>query len=331
VKKQVIELKKKGFTGAEIEEMTGVIKGSVSKIWRAYQRDGTDGIKPKTRGRKKGEQTLLTSEQEREVRQTIIDKRPDQMKLSFALWTRQAVSDLVKRLYGVDLSLRTVTNYLDRWGFTCQRPTTKAYSQDDVKVKAFMEDEYPAIARRAAAEGAEIYWGDETGINNQEHYQRGFSPRGVTPQMMNEGKREKVSMISAITGRGTARFMIYEGAMTQQRFIAFMRRLTHDADRKVFLVVDNLVVHHGKLVQKWLEGHKDNIEVFYLPSYAPELNPDEYLNHALKLDVHSGTRPRTKKDLHHRTESFMRRLQHDSKRIANLFKHPKLEYLNVNI
>ena len=98
------------------------------------------------------------------------------MKLSFMLWTRQAISELINELYGIKLQLRCITNYLKRWGLTCQRPTKKSYVQDNVKVTRFMELEYPAIAKCAKTENAEIYWGDETGIDNQEHYQRGFFP-----------------------------------------------------------------------------------------------------------------------------------------------------------
>ena len=234
---------------------------------------------------------------------------------------------MVKRKYKINLSLRTVTNYLKKWGFTCQRPTKKAYSQDDVKVNRFMQEEYPAIAKRASAENAEIYWGDETGVSNQEHYQRGFSPKGVTPVMLAESKQERISMISAITGRGTTRFMIYDGAMNQQLLINFMRRLIKDVDRKVFLILDNLRVHHGKKVKEWLEKNKEKIEVFYLPPYSPELNPDEYLNNVLKQDVHSGERPRTKRDLKYKTESFMRRMQHNADKVCQLFLHPKLTYI----
>ena len=329
VRKQIVRLKKKGMSGKEIESLTGVRESRASEIWTKYKKFGEKGLKLHKRGRKHGEKTLLTPEQEQEIRKTIIDKTPEQLKMSFALWTRQAVSDLVKRKYKIDLSLRTVTNYLKRWGFTCQRPTKKAYSQDDVKVNRFMREEYPAIAKRASSENAEIYWGDETGVSNQEYYQRGFSPKGVTPVMRVESRQEKISMVSAVTGRGTARFMIYDGAMNQRLLINFMKRLIKDTDRKVFLILDNLRVHHGKIVQEWLEKNKEKIEVFYLPPYSPELNPDEYLNNVLKRDVHSGTLPRTKEGLHHKTESFMRRMQHNAERIRKLFHHPALNYIQI--
>ncbi len=327
VRRQVVRLKKKGLKGKEIESLTGVRMNRISEIWSMYKEGGNEAIAPQKTGRKPGSCTLLTQQQEKEIREIIIDKTPDQMKMSFALWTRQAICDLVKRKYRINLSLRSATNYLKKWGFTCQRPTKKAYSQDDIKVNRFMKEEYPAISIRAVVENAEIYWGDETGISNQEYYQRGFSPKGITPVMRVEAKHERINMISAITGRGSLRFMIYDGAMNQKLLINFMKRLVKDVDRKVFLILDNLRVHHGKVVAAWLEKNKDKIEVFFIPPYSPELNPDEYLNHVLKKDVHAGIRPRTKADLHSKTESFLRRMQHNCDKVRKLFHHPRLKYI----
>ncbi len=327
IRRQVVRLKKKGLKGKEIESLTGVRVNRISEIWSTYKNCGSKAIVPRKSGRKPGTCTLLTKQQEIEIRQIIIDKTPDQMRMSFALWTRQAICDLVKRKYRIHLSLRSATNYLKKWGFTCQRPTKKAYSQDDVKVNRFMKEEYPAISQRATVEKAEIYWGDETGVSNQEYYQKGFSPKGVTPVMRVESKHERINMISAITGRGSLRFMVYDGGMNQKLLIDFMKRLIKDADRKVFFILDNLKVHHGKMVTAWLEKNKERIEVFYIPPYSPELNPDEYLNHVLKKDVHSGIRPRTKKELHHKTESFLRRMQHNCDKVKKMFHHPKLKYI----
>lgn len=327
VRKQVVRLKEQGKTGEEILELTGVTANRASEIWTLFKREGIAALKPKSGGRKKGAGMLLTPSEECTIRNTIIDKTPDQIKMGGCLWTRQTISEYIARTYRKALSLRCITNYLKRWGLTCQRPTKRAYSQDDVRVNRFMKEEYPAIRERARQENAEIYWGDETGISNQENYQRGFAPRGIPPVLAYETKRERINMISAINNYGSVRFMIFHENMTQQRLIEFMTRLTHDATRKVFLILDNLRVHHGKLVQKWLATHEEKIELFFLPPYAPEYNPDEYLNHALKRDVHSGKHPRTVKEIVHKTHSFMRRLQHRKDSVSAFFRHPKLAYL----
>jgi transposase len=320
-----------GKSGAEIEELTGVNKSAVSRIWTAFNQGGLAAIKPKKSGRKKGVNLLLTKQQECEIRKTIIDKAPEQLKLAGTLWTRQKIANYVKRAYDVELSLQCVSNYMSRWGLTCQRPTKRAYAQDDVRVKSFMEKEYPAIAQRAKEEGAEIYWGDETGVCNTENFERGYAPKGHPPVLKVETKRERENMISAINNKGSVRFMVYDENMTQQKFIDFMRRLIAEARCKVFFIVDNLRVHHGKIVAAWLEKHKEQIELFFLPPYSPEINPDEDLNHALKLSVHSGEHPRTKPDLKHKIHSFMRHLQHAPACVRAFFSHEKLGFLLATV
>jgi transposase len=125
--------------------------------------------------------------------------------------------------------------------------------------------------------------------------------------------------------------MVYEQTMNQQLLIDFMRRLVADSERKVFLILDNLKVHHGKIVAAWLKKHSTELEVFFIPPYAPECNPDEYLNHALKRDVHSGDLPRTKKDIKRKIHSFMRRQQQSKERVSSYFKHKNLKYIFATV
>ena len=132
----------------------------------------------------------------------------------------------------------------------------------------------------------------------------------LTPEEQENIRKQRVNMISAISSQGSVRFMVYQDAMNQQRLIRFMERLMRTSEQKVFLILDNLKVHHGKLAAAWLKKNKEKMEVFFLPPYAPEYNPDEYLNHALKISVHSGQLPYTAEDISHKIQSFMRRLQH---------------------
>ena len=108
-----------------------------------------------------------------------------------------------------------------------------------------------------------FYWGDETGLRNCENYERGFSLKGQPPVLPVETKKVRLNMISALDSQGSVRFMLYEDSMNQQRLIAFMRSLIRKADRKIFLILDNLKVYHGKPVVKWLARHKDRIELFF--------------------------------------------------------------------
>ena len=178
LRKQVVNLRQAGISNNEVSALTGISPSQVSRIWNWHKKGGTQALKPKQRGRRQGEQCSLTKEQQRKIRQAIIDKTPNQLKLSACLWTRQTICDYIKREHGVKITVRSITNYLKAWGLTCQRPTKRAVSQDDVRVRDFMEKDYPAIAKRAKEEKAVIYWGDEVGISNQENYQRGLRTQG---------------------------------------------------------------------------------------------------------------------------------------------------------
>ena len=305
IRKQVIRLKKQGKKGSEIEEIVGIYQSRISEIWTMYETGGMAALKPQKSGRKPESNMLLNAEEQKEIRQTIISKAPNQLKLAGFLWTLRKISQYIYDRYRKRVSVRCLSNYMKRWGLSCQRPSKRAYGQDIARLARFKTEEYPDIARRAKKEDADIYWGDETGVSNRENYERGFAEKGKTPVLPMETKRERVNMISAITNQGHVRFMMYEEQMNQQLLIDFMSRLISESKRKVFLILDNLKVHHGKIVKTWLEEHRAQIEVFFLPPYAPELNPDEYLNHALKRNVHAGDLPRTKKCIMRKIGAFM--------------------------
>ena len=227
----------------------------------------------------------------------IVDKMPDQHKLSFALWTRKAVQELIEREFGLKLGINTVGDYLRSWGFTPQKPKKLAYEQCPKKVQKWLDEEYPVIKKKAKEENAEIHWGDETGVKNNCNHGRSYAPKGKTPVKKKMGKRLSLNMISSITNQGKVEFMIYSDSMDADKFITFIRQLIKSSSKKVYLIVDNLRVHHAKIVKAWLEEHKDEVEVFYLPSYSPEMNPDEYLNCDLKQGLSNKRMPKTKEDL----------------------------------
>jgi transposase len=328
LRKQIVRCRQKGISNNETAELTATSVGHCSRVWQTYLKEGGKGISLGKRGRKLGDKRRLTPQQEKEVQKIIVDNNPNQMKLAFMLWTREAVRQLILRLYEIDMPLRTISRYLKRWGFTVKRPLKRAYEQDPVKINKWMKEEYPEIKERAKKEDAEIYWGDETGVQSDANYVRGFSPKGQVPVLTLVAKKSRINMISAINNYGTVRFMIYDETMTCQKLIEFMECLVKDAKKKVFLVLDNLKVHHGKLVAAWLEENKEKIELFFLPPYAPEHNPDEYLNHDLKRSVHSGIHPRNKSDLESKTQLFMNKLSSLPEHVKSYFRHSKMEYAN---
>lgn len=326
IRKQVIRLRKQGIPNHVLAKGVGISVGNASRIWQSYLKEGSKAIKLGRRGRRMGEKRTLTPEQEAQVKRALIDKTPDQLKLPFALWTRDAVKLLIKQRFSLEMPIRTVGEYLKRWGFTPQKPVKRAYEQSSEAVQKWLKTDYPLLVSQAKEEKAEIHWGDETGIQTGANRVRGYALKGEKPVVNLVAKKSHVSMISAITNQGKVRFMMYQNAMNSDLLIKFMTRLTKDAGRKVFLILDNLRVHHGKNVKQWLEEHQEQIEVFYLPSYAPELNPDEYLNSNLKTKVHSGTPIRNRKDLEMKTRSFMRTLVKRPTHVRSYFKHTKVRY-----
>ena len=327
LRKQIVRLRRRGFSNKETAELVGISVAHASTVWSKYVRGGLDAIKPGKRGRRQGAQRVLDAGQEKAVQNLLVDKTPDQLKLPFALWSRDAVRLAIKREFGLELPLRTLTDYLKRWGFTPQKPAKRAYEQDPEKLSHWLEQGYPEIAARAKQEQAEIHWGDETGVNNEAYNARGFAPKGKTPVVRLNAKRSSINMISSITNQGKVRFMLYRETLTAPVLIRFLGRLIRDAQgRKVFLILDNLRVHHSKKVSAWVGDRKEQIELFFLPAYAPELNPDEYLNCDLKHQVRTGLPARNQDELEGRVRSVMRRLQLRPQRIRSYFRHPRIAY-----
>lgn len=316
------QLRKRGMTRAEIGEIVGVHADTVGK-WLKLR---SNELGYETPGRKVGSGTRLSQEQSERIRKLVIDKTPDQLKMPYALWTRESVRELIRSQCGIEMPVRTVGDYLKRWGMTPQKPQKRAYEQRAPEVQAWLEEEYPAIQEQAKRENAEIYWGDETGIRNDCQHERGYALKGKTPTIKLNAKRESINMISAVTNQGKVRFRFFEGTMNADILIDFMMRLLKDAKRKVYLILDNLRVHHAKPVKEWLEEHKQMIEVFYLPAYSPELNPDEYLNCDLKAGVHSGTPARNKDQLKQKASKHMRMLQRKPSRVRKYFQHQRIRY-----
>lgn len=321
-----IRLFQQGKKRADIAEIVGVHYGVACRWIRAWKQGGEQAIKQGQRGRRSEEQRRLTAVQESVLKKLICDKNPDQMKLPFALWNRKAIQAVVKQMWNVRIAIRTVGDYLKRWGYTPQKPAKRAYERKPKAVKEWLDNTYPEIKSRASEEGAEIYWGDETGIRNDCQHSRGYAPKGQTPIVEINAKRFSTNMISAVNNQGTVRFMMYGENMTAKVLLRFMKRLIKDAGRKVFLILDNLRVHHAKLVKAWLARHADEIEVFYLPAYSPDLNPDEYLNADLKAGIRSAAPARNQADLAGKVLSHMRMLQKKPKRVAKYFEHPAISY-----
>ena len=315
-----------GKTRCEVAEAVGVNRRFVGQWVTAVAQSGETALLGGKRGRRPGEQKALSPPAEERIKQLIVKHCPDQLKLPFALWTREAVAALIEREAGVRLSASTISTYLRAWRFSAQRPMRRATERREPAVQAWLEHDYPALAARAKAEGAEIQWADETGLSNQANYGRSFAPKGQTPVIRRPARRVSHSLIASLTNQGKLRFMVYEGALNAAIFLRFLRRLVKGAVRKLFLIVDNLRVHRAKVVTAWIEAHREQIELFYLPPYAPEHNPEEFLNNDLKQALGRRRTPRDKAALKSGLTSYLRSLQRRPAKVRAFFQAQTVRY-----
>jgi transposase len=246
--------------------------------WLArYREGGWEGLKAvKLNGRP----PKLKGRQIRWIYNIVVTKNPTQLKFPFALWTRDMISQLILKKYGIKLSKATIGRLLAHLGLTCQRPLYRAYQQDPVAVEKWVNKEYPVIVKLAKKNKAKIFFEDEAGIRSDYHKGTTWAPRGKTPVISSTGARFKRNMVSVISPMGEMRFMITSDNMSAPILCEFITRLMKGVKKPIFLIWDGHPVHRSNKVQRCIESFEGKLRIFYLPSYAPELNPDELVwNH----------------------------------------------------
>ncbi|MEM6451579.1 MAG: IS630 family transposase [Cyanobacteria bacterium P01_D01_bin.105] len=307
--------------------MLGVHAGTVAKWWRQYQTIGKGALWQAHRGRQRGDGRTLTPEMEVQVESAIRGHFPEEYGIDSALWTRRAIRTLIEQLCHIRMPVRTVGEYLKRWGYSPQRPLKRAYEQDPAAIAHWVREVYPKLQKRALAEGAHILWGDESGLRSDDHGGRGYAPIGHTPEIrLSERQRGRINYIASLSNTGVVRYMLYTGSFTGPVYLQFLNRLIQQYGCKVFWIGDRHPVHLRKLVTQWLEEHPDDIEAFYLPPYSPHLNPVEYLNGEVKQAIHDKPPTRNLKQLKKRVSAQLRKLQHLPHHVQRYFQHPDIAY-----
>jgi len=315
-----------GFSEGDVADLLGVSRETVSRGWSAYTAGGLDGLPSDRTGRPVGSGRTLSDEQANSIQHQIDNRSPEDLGIPSPLWSRRAVRDLIRKELGISMPVRTVGEYLRRWGYTAKRPRRHARKQDPEEVRRWLEETYPALEKRARAEWTQIHWCDETGVAADEHPRYGYAREGQPATMEVPDRHIRMNLISAISNEGTVRFMTYKGTMDAALFLVFLGRLLRTTTRKLFLIVDRLRAHEKDTVTNWVEARKDRIELFYLPRRAPELDPDEYLNNDLKGKVNEAGLPNSKEELRSRIQHFMRGLLHCPQHVMNYFLHPCVRY-----
>ena len=234
---------------------------------------------------------------------------PDQLGLPAFLGTRETVATLIKKRFGLALSVWTVGRYLRRWGLTPQKPARRAYEQDPEAVRHWLQVEYPEIRKQARAEGGEIHWGDEMGVRSDHQAGRTWGRKAKTPVVWGTGQRFRCNVISTLTNQGVLRFRVFQENFNSQVFIDFMRRLAWDRGKKVYLIVERHPVHTSRKVHGWVERYQAEVRLVYLPPYSPELNPGEFLNQDVKANAAGRWRPSTRGQMMGNLRSYLRSTQ----------------------
>jgi len=313
------------MTQAAASNAFGVARKTVWLWLEAHRQGGDAALAARKRG-PKGGHGKLKGWQAAAVCNLIRDRHPDQLKLPFFLWTSDAVRELIRRESGVRLSSRSVRRHLARWGFTPQKPKRLAYERDPEAARRWLEEDYPAIRQRAHREKARIYWGDAMGLRSDHPAGRSYAPKGRTPTTSGTGQRFGASMLSAITNRGHLAFMVFRAAFTAVLFLRFARRLVKEARRKVLLIVDGHPVHRSRAVRAWLGKNGERIEMFLLPGYRPDLNPDEMLNQDVKTNAVGKRRPRSCSQMMRTVRGYLDCRRRNPELVRRYFHEPSVRY-----
>jgi transposase len=315
-----------GFSESDVALMLGVARETVSRWWTAYQGQGLDGLPGERTGRPLGSGRALTDFQATHIQQLIDNNSPKKLGIAAPLWSRQAVRDLIKKEYGIDMAVRTVGKYLKRWGYTAKKPSRHSNKQDPEEVRQWLEEEYPRIERQAEAEGAGIRWVDEMGVEADHYPRTGYAREGERASMEVPDSHIRRNTVSAVGNTGDCDFMTYKGKMNGALFIVFLEQLLSQTTKKLYVITDRLSAHDCEEVWDWVDQHGERIDLFLLPSHSPEMNPDEYLNQDVKANVHRGGLPNNEDELAARLHAFLLKLLELPERVMSYFQHPCVQY-----
>ncbi len=301
----------------------GVSRSALFGWLALYRAGGWDALKAGKRG---GRKPKPNAKQVEWLYETITKHDPRQLNFPFALWTLKLVGELIERRFGVKLSRWSIARLLKQLGLSPHRPLFRAWQQDAERVRRWKEEEYPALKRKAKAHGAVIAFLDESAVRSDHHAGTTWAKTGQTPVVRTTGARFSLNMVGAVTARGDFRFMTYAGTMNAKVFIRFLKRLAHDSERPVYLVLDNHPVHKSKAVRTFVESQQGRLELHFLPPYSPELNPVEQIwRHAKSHQV--GKQVITGSDkLKRLVISALRKLQKLPRIIRGFFRHPECAY-----
>ena len=309
----------------EAVRVFGVSLDSIHNWRRRQETEGTQGLRSGRPGRKPGERTKLTPDQEQALARALVEYEPHQLGVGGTLWTAVKVAAVVQDLFGTTFTDRGIRKILRRLGLTFQRPDRRAFQADPQAQQEWTEQTWPGLRERARAQGERVMFADQVGVRSDHLAGRTWGLSGRTPTTTRSGNRFGVNAMSAISPTGKLYFTVFEGSFTAPVFLAFLGRLIKHFNTKVHLVVDQHSVHRSKAVRAWVADHAEQIELHFLPPYSPHLNPDELVNADLKrylADEVITDRHRMRAQV----RSFFRSVQRLAGHVRGYFQAPHTSY-----
>lgn len=324
------ELRKRGVSSVQdgqspetVFKALGVCRATLYGWLARYRDGGWAGLDARKRG---GRKPKLNAKAIQWVYKTVTEKNPLQLKFTFALWTARMIGQLIDKKFGVKLSKASVCRLLAQLGLTPQRPVWRAYQQRPEEVQKWLQEEYPRIRRLAQRKKAMIFFGDEAGVRSDHHAGTTWAVKGRTPVVSSTGARFGLNLVSAVSAQGEFRFMTVKGRVGAAKFIDFLKRLIHNAERMIFLIVDGHPAHKAKMVTRFVESAKDRLQLFFLPPYSPELNPDERVWNDLKNNAVGRKFINSPKELNKAVISHLRLVQKSPDRVRSYFQNETTKY-----
>jgi transposase len=323
LRKRAVSRVQEGESPEKVAQVLDIARATMYGWLARYREGGWGALDASKRG---GRPPKLDGKALRWIYSTVTMKNPMQMKFPFALWTSGMIAILIRRKFGIEVSRSSVSRLLNQMGLSVQRPLWRAYQQDPEKVQQWLKEEYPKIAASAKRRKAQIFFGDEAGIRSDFHSGTTWGIRGKTPVVSTTGARFGLNMISALSPRGQLRFMVTKGRVGAKVFLEFIKRLLRDIKGVIFLIVDGHPAHKAVLVKNFVESVKDRFQLFFLPPYSPELNPDEWVWNDLKNNGIGRKVITTPTQLKKETVSHMRHLQKSPMLVQSFFQAPTTKY-----
>jgi len=318
--KRVIE---DGEAPSDVMKSLGLCRTAIYPWLRKYEDEGMEALVEKIA---KGPEAKLSEEQRQQVKRWILGKDPRQFGFDFGLWSRRIVKEMIQERMGIECGLTAVGRLLASLNITPQKPLRRAYERDPEAVALWEKETYPALRKRAKHYGAKIFFSDEAGFQSDPILGRTYGLKGQTPVVTTSGQRQSLNVISAVNARGEFWAVTYTGKLNAESFVAFLQNFMDTQTGKIFLVVDGHPAHKANLVKSYLQSLKGRLELHFLPPYAPDLNPDEFVWSYMKNNGVSKKPLKKNESLQSRIDEDLNGIRRNRKLVESFFHAKSVVY-----